>query len=258
METKNFLRVTGISLILVIFVFSSLVQADVYIKEKKHTDAYQVMGQTMPAKDEIIITWMTQDKARINEGKNTSMIIRLDKNAMYIIDHTRKTYEEMPIGNMHKILRDAIAKQASEEKEAEEMAEFMKGFTSAMTQMEATVTDTGERKKIKGWNCQKYILKMKMPMGISTSEIWATKDIKIDYEKYRKISTALISKQPGFKSILKEIEKIKGFQVLNISSSRSMGANIKITHELLEIKEKSAPSGIYEIPRGYVKVRNSF
>ena len=98
METKNFLRVTGISLILVIFVFSSLVQADVYIKEKKHTDAYQVMGQTMPAKDEIIITWMTQDKARINEGKDTSMIIRLDKNAMYIIDHTRKTYKEMPIG----------------------------------------------------------------------------------------------------------------------------------------------------------------
>jgi hypothetical protein len=32
-----------------------------------------------------------------------------------------------------------------------------------------------------------------------------------------------------------------------------MGAEVKSTEELIEVEEKPAPSGIYEIPKGYTK-----
>lgn len=258
MKLRKVFKISGLFIILMSFALPCLVQADIYIKQKKHTDAYQVMGQTMPAKDEITITWMTKDKARIDQGEDKSMIIRLDKNIMYSLDHTKMTYGEMPLGDISKIISEAISEEVSEEEKekTKEMAEFMKGFTSAMMQMKATVTDTGEKKKIKGWNCRKYILKMKMPMGASTSEIWATENIKINYELYRKISYAMTSKQPGFQEALKEMKKIKGIAVLTISSTDAMGSMVKTTEELLEIKEKSAPRGIYDIPKGYVKVKD--
>lgn len=55
--------------------------------------------------------------------------------------------------------------------------------------------------------------------------------------------------------MFKEMKKIKGIAVLTISTSSGMGAEIKSADELIEVKETTAPAGIYEIPKGYVKAK---
>jgi hypothetical protein len=255
MNFKKTFKVSGLITVLFFVAFPLMCTADVYIKQKRHTDAFEVMGQAQPEKDEITVMWMSKDKGRIDMREGQSMIIRLDKNIMYFLDHAKMTYSEMPFGDISEIILGAIPESELSEEERKEAEKFMKGIASTMMKAEAEVTDTGEKQKIKGWNCRKYIMKVKMMMATSTAEIWATEDIKINYELYRTLGSAVISKQPGFQEMFEEMKKIKGIAVLTTSASSAMGAEVKSTEELIEVKEKSAPSGTYEIPTGYTKAK---
>ncbi|MCK4527430.1 DUF4412 domain-containing protein [candidate division WOR-3 bacterium] len=254
MGFKKGFKALGLCILLLGLAIPCVLQADTYVKQKTHVDAYEIMGQAQPEKDEIVVTWMSKNKGRIDHGEDQSTIIRLDKDMMYFLDHTKKVYNEMPIGELSDIMSGVIEEdEGLSEEEKAEAAKFMKGLTGAMMQCEAKVTAIGEKKKIRGWKCKKYILKMKMMGTESTQEIWATEDVKINYELFRTLGSAMISKQPGFQEMFKEMKKIKGISVLTTSTTSVMGADMKTTSELLEVKEKSAPAGIYEIPKGYKK-----
>ena len=238
-----------------LFAFSNVANAEVYMKQKRHTDETKVMGKTQPATDEIMITWLGKDRARMDHDQDKSTIILLDKNVIISLDHTKMTYAEMQIGEWEKSIEEAVNKEAKtdEDKEgAKKALGFLKGLKS-LVKFETKVTETKETKKIKDWNCRKYILKSNMPMVKLTSEIWATEDIRVDFNLYRKISNAMLAGMPGMQESLKEMEKIKGVMVYSESSGSAMGADVKSTEELLEIADKAAPAGIYEIPKGYVK-----
>jgi len=129
---------------------------------------------------------------------------------------------------------------------------MMKGFAQMM-QPKVSVTETGETQKIKNWKCKKYIMTMKMMGTTSNSEIWATEDIKIDYELYMTLGLSMMPKTPGLDKMLEEMKKIKGLTVLSTATTSMMGTDVKNTQELLEVAEKSAPGGTYDIPGGYKK-----
>lgn len=237
--------------------FSGLANAEVYMKQKRHTDEMKVMGKTQPATDEIIVTWLGKDRARMDHDQDKSTIILLDKNVIISLDHTKMTYGEMPIGEWEKSIEEAMNKEAKtdEDKEgAKKAMGFLKGLKS-LVKFEAKVTETKETKRIKDWNCRKYILKVNMPMAKTTSEIWASEDIKVDYNLYRKVSSVMMAGMPGMQESLKEMEKIKGVMVYSESSGSALGANVKSTDELLEIADKTPPAGAYEIPKGYAKAK---
>jgi len=90
-------------------------------------------------------------------------------------------------------------------------------------------------------------------MSSSTSEIWATEDIKVNTDLFRTLGFSIMAKQPGFDKAFEEMKKIKGVSVLTTSTSSVMGAKIKSTQELLEVKEAKAPAGIYDVPVSYKK-----
>ncbi|MFZ2634286.1 MAG: hypothetical protein WA081_04235 [Desulfosalsimonadaceae bacterium] len=94
-------------------------------------------------------------------------------------------------------------------------------------------------------------------MGLITSEVWATEDLKVDKKVYEQLASRMLSSMPGLQSSVegmkKEVEKIKGVQVMTVSSFTMMNQVHKATTELLEFKEGTAPSGIFAIPAGYKK-----
>jgi len=122
------------------------------------------MGQTQPAKDEILVTWMDKDKARLDHGEDTSIIVRLDKKMMYMIKHAEMKYREMPISETSDILSSAISGADLSDEEKAQAQKMMKGFAQMM-QPNVSVTETGEKQKIKDWKCTKYIMTMKLGGG---------------------------------------------------------------------------------------------
>jgi hypothetical protein len=238
-----------LGLLLAILVLgSSWSQADIYMKQKQHTDGFEIMGQKQAAQDLINEIWMTKTAVRSDNQLNSTILL-LDKGILYVIDHQKKTYMEIPIN-----FREAVAKTAAKDKEE---AEEMKKMMASMMKMDIKITATGEAKTIRTWKCKKYYQTIETFMGPMKSEIWASQDIKIDYDVYNKFATAMFAKMPGMgdamQKMLAEMKKIKGVPVLTLSKNTMMGQTINSSTELLEYKTGKAPAGIFQVPKGYKK-----
>jgi hypothetical protein len=231
--------------------------ADTRIRQKHHADAFTVMGQTQPAKDYEGTLWFAEDRAR-NDMDNQSVIMRLDRGVIIILDHTKKTWTELPMDMSKAVAR--AAEESGEEAPAGMPADMQKMMEGMFKGMKFSVTETPEKAVINGWNCRKYIQKIEGGMAPSTSEVWASLDVKLDYTLMTRMSAAMMAMQPGLKDMVadiqKESEKIKGMAVRTVTVSTVMSSRMKSSIELLEVKnDVTPPAGIYEPPAGYKKVK---
>jgi hypothetical protein len=223
--------------------------ADVFLKHKTHTDAMEMMGQKVPEKDVISTIWMAGDKVR-SDMEEQSVILRLDKNVQYVLNHQEKTYMEIPLN---------FAEQAYEaaKEEAGDDAGTMENMMKSMMQMKITITETQETQTIRNWKCRKYLQTIETAMGPMQSVVWATEDIKIDYDVYTKFMASSLAKIPAMGEMVskmqEEMKKIKGIPVLTQVEMSMMGQTIKSSTELIEYKTGTAPSGTFDIPKGYTK-----
>lgn len=237
--------------VMVLFFTTLMVQsafADIYMKQKQHTDAVTVMGQTQPATDLINEIWLTADKVVVLNGQQKT-IMDIDKKTMIMVDHKEKSIIEIPMD---------FSKGMGKKKDisAEEKAQFQK-MMGKMMQMDIKVEETNEKKKIGKWNCRKYIQTTKMAFGTISSEIWATEDIEVDTDLYAEYAVGMLSKVPGMNqnmdAIKQEIKKIKGVQVYSEQNTMMMGQTMKSSLELIEFKKENAPAGLFDHPAGYQK-----
>jgi len=130
-------------------------------------------------------------------------------------------------------------------------------MAQGLVKLRVTVTPTNEKKQIGKWQCTKYVQKTEAGMMTATSEIWASEELKLDYDLFAEFSASLLGLQPGLSESLEqakaELAKIKGVPVLSASTTRMMETTMTSSQELLEFKEGTAPEGIFDLPEGYVK-----
>ena len=227
-------------LFMISLVFSpSLMKADQVIKGKKHTDAFSMMGESQPAKDEETTTWLDKDKMRRDEGETTTLI-RLDNNKMYVINHADKTYSELDL---------PFDVEAALPAETQQMMSSM--------DVSSKITDTGETQTINNWKCKKYLVEITVSgMGMSwpiTMGIWTSNDLGIDMGQYKKLYAETLALNPMFQDFIEEFKKMEGYPILTEFSMDMMGAEQKYREEVLSIEKKEAPAGTYDLPEGYTK-----
>lgn len=249
MRLKGVLTVLLSAAVLAVFVLAAPTAADTFIKQTTFTDAYEVMGNKKPASYDTTETWLGKDMARMNAADNKSTILRADKNMIYMLDHTAKEYAEMPLDAFGDITKMA---DIDDDKEAAQMAEMMK---SMMGSIKVTVTPTEETKKVGEWDCTKYVLEMTMPMGGQQIDMWATEELEIDADMYRLLTSSFMSNMPGFQDMMTEMKKIKGLTVLSTAQVKMMGSEVNSSTEIIEFDKKDAPTGAYDIPEGYKKIK---
>lgn len=260
MKKARTLYVLALSILVGVVLTAAQARADIYMKQKTHTGAMKVMGQSQPEKDTTMVTWLGPNKARMDQEDGTSSILLADKKVLYLINHNKKQYSEMPL-DFDKMIEQATAGAAGEDPEKAKAMEKMPGFMKNMMKgvmgsMSAKVTETDETKTIGNYHCRKYLIEMTMAMGIETkAEAWATRDIDIDYTRAFTAANAMMASQPGFEKIVQEMRKIKGVVVYQTATTKMMGSEMASTTELIEAGEKPAPAGSYDIPAGYKKVK---
>ncbi len=218
--------------------------ADSFFKQVVHTDAFEMMGQTAPEKNDTTIAWLTEGKACSQTGSEAAVIFDAKKGLMYLVDHEKKEYSVVPMDLFGGESKEGASKD-------DEMAKMMQAMGGSI---EITVTPTDETKKIGDWNTTKYNVDMKIMMMPSKQELWATEDIKIDYTMFNAVSSGMMAQLPGFEKIVEEMRQVKGITVKSITKTSAMGGEIVTTTELLEYAEKDAPEGVFDIPEGYKKV----
>lgn len=230
--------VVFIGLMILILPFS--VNGDHVIKKTKQTTETVMNGSNEKSSVENGTTWISKNKMRQDEGNATSVIIRLDKNKVFILNHTEKTYSEMDL---------PINLEENLTQEAKQIINVMK--------ISSLVKETKDTQVIRGWKSQKFkadisisMLGMEMPM---TMEIWASRDTGINLKTFRKFYAVLLSINPFTKDLMEDFQKIEGYPVLTNISMRVKGVETKSQEEVVMIEEKKAPRGTYELPSEYTR-----
>ena len=77
--------------VVLVLAIALLLPADVYIKTNVHTDAFAMMGQNQPAKDEVMEQWVGNNQL-VNKTGDKIMIMDMNKNLMYIVNPKDKSY----------------------------------------------------------------------------------------------------------------------------------------------------------------------
>jgi hypothetical protein len=235
MSKKRLLRALAVVLPACLVLSAAQARADIYIKQKMHTDAFQLKGQSQPAKDVLMTAWLAAGKLRTDTEGASSTILRSDKKTIYMIDHIKKQYAEMSVDF------DQLSPRATKDMAA---------------RFAAKVTETSEIKIVKGRHCRRYLVELTMPAGSYRAELWAAEDFKIDYAKFFAALNPMLTDMPGYEPIFLELKKIKGVPVYQTGKLKTAVAEVGQTSELLEYEEKDAPAGTFEIPAGYEKVES--
>ena len=238
-------------LLLLVLLFTANAFSDIYMKQKQHTDAVTIMGQSQPAEDVISETWITPEKIAVM-NENHKIVIDLQKKTVTMADHKSKTLTVIPM--------DFSKMSEGSGMSADEQTQ-MQNFMGNMFKLDLKIEPTDEHKKIGEWDCRKYNQTMEMGMGTSHSVIWATKEIHIDKDLYAKYVSGMMAQMPGISqnldTVMKELEKIDGVQVLSEQTMDMMGQSFGSSSELLEYKEAKAPADAFTLPSGY-KQQNPF
>ncbi|MCP4900425.1 MAG: hypothetical protein GY906_25965 [bacterium] len=223
-----------LSIALLFLVGAGVAGADTKIVKMSHTDAFSMMGQDTPAKDEEVITWLTENMMRVDQGDST-MIVRLDQKKMFMINHVDKTYNALDVPvDMAKLMPPGMA---------EGMMQMM-NFT-------ATVTPTDETKTIDGRKAQRYDINLTSQMVQMKMTSWATKDVDFKFEWARDMALEMARMQPGMDSVLEEMSKIEGFVVAQDQVVSMMGNEMNNNEKVISITDANAPAGTYDPPADY-------
>jgi len=211
--------------------------ADSLLILKSHADALQLKEESQPARDTEVRLWVSGDKVRRDEG-DSSMILRLDRNKLYLVHHPDKTYNEL-------VLPADFARYMGKEK-----ADLAQAWVQKM-RLTVKVTPCSETKKVVSWTTKRTQMDISSAMGMKiTTTLWLSKDIAA-YPVLNKLTAALAALQPGAAEWSQKLEQLDGFPVLKEDDVDALGAHFKTREELVTVETKEAPAGLYDPPPGY-------
>ncbi len=226
--------------------FSDAFGGDIYMAHKITTDSYKKDKKDGETEVRTMMQWFGGDKLRSNDG-NESVLMRLDKDSIYTLDHKKQTYTAFQAST--------LGMSATSQAESEQVSAMVSSMMGNMFKMEVTIEPTSETKKIGQWNCTKYNQTIKMMGVTTTSELWATEDVTIDKKLLDKFSATQFMAKSGMQEIAgkmqKEAEKIKGCVVYSKSVTAMGNKRTETIDEVTEIKEMAAPQDTWVVPPKY-------
>ncbi|HLV32925.1 MAG TPA: hypothetical protein VKY57_15270 [Chitinispirillaceae bacterium] len=235
-----------ISTVILSLSFSGAFGSDIYMSHKISTDSYKRDKKDGETEVRTTMQWFADDKLRSDDG-NESVLMRLDKDTIYTLDHKKKTYFAFQASTLG-MLPNADA-------DDEQVPAMVSSMMGNMFKMEVAIEPTSETKKIGQWNCTKYNQTVKMMGMTTTTELWATEDVVINKKLLDKFLASQFMTKSGMQDFAgkmqKEAEKIKGCVVYSKSITAMGKKRTETIDEVTEIKEQAASQDIWVVPPKY-------
>ena len=233
------------------------------------TIVYKTTGSAGPGTS---TTYFSAEKMRTSDAERDT-IIEYGPGRIVSIDHKKKEYSEITLAEMEAAMKAAAAQmeQASAQMQ-QQMANMPPAMREKMEAMMGTggagaVTVTkGTVRKVAGYDCQNYDVKMAATMDMVVCASTAIKPPapNVDPSKYASVAgpAAALAANPMFKGMAKlgeEMKKIQGFSLAESTSLKMMGRNFESTKEATDVKTGAIPASAFDvasIAKGYKKVDN--
>lgn len=211
--------------------------ADTLLTLKNHVDSFQVAGESQPAQDTQVRVWMGSEKLRRDEGETTA-ILRLDRNKLYIVRHADKTWSELPLPVDFVRLMPKGKEQVG-------------ALWAQQMKLTVQLQPTTETRTVGSWNARKMKMDITNATGMKiASTLWVSKDVQ-GWATLNRLNATLAALQPGSGSWVQALEQMEGFPVLREDRVDAMGARFGTREELVTVETRDAGADTYEPPAGY-------
>lgn len=238
MYLNKAIRLVGMAGLIVGTIWATEAYADARIRMFFQTDGIEIegMGQILPATQDTNTIWLSGNNARLNSGDTISTIILGDSGRVLRLDHVKKQYSEIDMGKPY-------------DSAGSELQKLM-----ATMSISVEVTSTEEELKIGDWNCRKYIIEKQIGQMTTTTEVWATTDVEINTESFHRLLNGLMVYMPDYENAMKQLAKIEGMVVREMTTAEVMGQWMNSSSELIDVHKEDAPKDAFTVPEGYKKV----
>ena len=216
---------------------ASAAGAQTLLTLKSHVDSFQVSGETQPAQDTQVRIWVQGDKLRRDEGE-TSAILRLDSNKLYILRHPEKTYSELSLPVDFVRLLPKGAEEAGT-------------LWAKQMKLNVQLKPTSETRTVGSWNARKVGMDISNATGMKiASTLWVSKDVQ-GWAALNRLAATMAALQPGSESWVRALEQMDGYPVLREDRVDAMGARFGTREELISVETREAAPGSFDPPAGY-------
>jgi Domain of unknown function (DUF4412) len=211
--------------------------ADLLVTVKGHTDGFKVGDRTQEPRDADVKIWLSAEKMRRDEGP-LSLIVRLDRQKLYLVNHTDKTYS---VVNLPVDWAKLVPSRDHEK--------FQQYVTD--NQLKSTITPSAETKKIRDWNARRVDVNLANTHGLRVStQMWLTKDLPL-YGAYNRMSGVLASLQVSSGEWAHKLGQLDGFPVYQETTVNVGGTSFRSREQVVMADNKDVPDVTYDPPVGF-------
>ncbi|MEW5803830.1 MAG: DUF4412 domain-containing protein [bacterium] len=167
--------------------------------------------------------WLKGNRIRYesDDKKDMFVIIMMDKGKTYELDKFQKTYKE---------------------------TSYELGKLKEMSERSLVVSKkTGQKKKIKDWNCYEVVLDSTIQGNKMKATCWLTEDIKVSEKVMQKMAKFSQMK------LMEELAKYPGYPVLLTMDSTIQGKQVRVLSTLVKIDKEPLKESFFKIPFEYTK-----
>lgn len=210
------------------------------------------------ARQEKQTLYVSSDMMRIDQpAENQSIIIRLDKNLMWQIDHKDKTCTELTFEQMQqgmqqaqKAMEDAMKNLTPQQKA---MMEKMGMKIPTMPSVQFELKKTGKTDKIDGYNVEQYMFTRTGLMD-ETQEWWVTKDVG-GLKQFGEMMAKMFEGMSGGRvSGMEQLTNLDGIPIKTIKEEKNGQEITQVT----KIEKTAVAKTEFEPPEGYKKKEMKF
>jgi len=236
--------------VIAIFLFLGIVftcsmafaQDSYYIEERVQSNSPQ-----HPPIDGIMKSYIKGDLLRREAPDGVEVnIFRPDRQLVWLINTTRKSYAEIPF---------EVFRQNAEL----ELMSMMPPGPDGQPHVPDTLYDpTGKTRKIGKWSCKEYKRKNepKMQGVTSTTTLCVSKETGLPKELTLRIFSITLGKElkPPIQKLLDKITELDGYPVQTTTSITAPQIQSNTTQTLIKVEKRAIPDDIFELPAGYTKI----
>jgi|GEM_PF-6179196 len=220
------------------------VAADQVVTIERHAESWSSGGDLVLSGTEEGTLYLGTGKARFDQGKDSSWILRPDLGELVFLDHAASTFFVVPLPVRLEDFYDAA-----------EIAKLHKAESVLAPRLETVVG--AEHRPVDGYSAWRVTLKGKPPEGKTRFdyELWMTGDLPVDRQLYGNLVRSFGALDLTYRAVARTMAGLDGFPVARRSVvTHSGGAREIDVRRVTGFEERPVADDLYAPPANYRRV----
>ena len=209
------------------------------------TDAISLPGQVVPASTDTATLWLGPGLAR-RDVKGGSLLVHAAQDRVTWLDHQARTWTSQTASELQRQLADLATDTLDRRRQDPRLARLR-----TMLKVSVAVTDTGDRSEIDGYHCRRWIVEQRQGDQTTTTELWLTNDIVVDWNLLHRITRPTLAALVGGRQAVAELSRLEGFPVRAASVMDVMSRRGRATTRLVAVETEMVPAEHFTPPADY-------